>query len=79
MAVRLRIYTPNKQLILLIISVMYGPPSSLSPGYVGAGMLSAAVAGGVFASPPPASILAAILCLHNAGTLGFCFSSFILK
>ncbi|XP_029023470.2 triokinase/FMN cyclase isoform X2 [Betta splendens] len=39
-------------------------------GYVGAGMLSAAVAGGVFASPPPASILAAILCLHNAGASG---------
>lgn len=37
------------------------------PGYVGAGMLSAAVAGGVFASPPPASILAAILSLHHAG------------
>lgn len=30
-------------------------------------MLSAAVAGGVFASPPPASILAAILSLYNAG------------
>lgn len=46
-------------------------PSLLSvrllAGYVGAGMLSAAVAGGVFASPPPASILAAILSLHNAG------------
>ncbi|XP_077444163.1 triokinase/FMN cyclase isoform X2 [Stigmatopora argus] len=39
-------------------------------GYVGAGMLSAAVAGAVFASPPPASILAAILCLHNAGASG---------
>lgn len=39
----------------------------LLAGYVGAGMLSAAVAGGVFASPPPASILAAILSLHNAG------------
>lgn len=39
----------------------------LMTGYVGAGMLSAAVAGGVFASPPPASILAAILTLHNAG------------
>lgn len=39
-------------------------------GFVGAGMLSAAVAGGVFASPPPASILAAILCLHNAGASG---------
>lgn len=42
---------------------------SPSSGYVGAGMLSAAVAGGVFASPPPASILAAILSLHNAGNL----------
>lgn len=39
----------------------------VSAGYVGAGMLSAAVAGGVFASPPPASILSAILSLHNAG------------
>lgn len=34
-------------------------------------MLSAAVAGGVFASPPPASILAAIMTLHQAGILGF--------
>lgn len=39
-------------------------------GFVGAGMLSAAVAGGVFASPPPDSILAAILHLHNAGASG---------
>ncbi|XP_059210699.1 triokinase/FMN cyclase [Centropristis striata] len=39
-------------------------------GFIGAGMLSAAVAGGVFASPPPASILAAILCLHDAGASG---------
>ncbi|XP_015247117.1 PREDICTED: triokinase/FMN cyclase-like, partial [Cyprinodon variegatus] len=38
--------------------------------YIGAGMLSAAVAGGVFASPPPASILAAILSLHQAGASG---------
>ena len=30
-------------------------------------MLSAAVAGGVFASPPPGSVLAAILSLHQAG------------
>lgn len=44
-------------------------PHPVSPGYVGAGMLSAAVAGGVFASPPPASILAAILSLHNAGNV----------
>ncbi|XP_068164186.1 triokinase/FMN cyclase isoform X2 [Antennarius striatus] len=41
-------------------------------GYVGVGMLSAAVAGGVFASPPPASILAAILSVHNAGASGVC-------
>ncbi|XP_034531882.1 triokinase/FMN cyclase isoform X2 [Notolabrus celidotus] len=33
-------------------------------------MLSAAVAGGVFASPPPASILAAVLSLHSAGASG---------
>ncbi|XP_061566423.1 triokinase/FMN cyclase [Cololabis saira] len=39
-------------------------------GYIGAGMLSAAVAGGVFASPPPTSILAAILSLHHAGAAG---------
>lgn len=39
-------------------------------GFVGAGMLSAAVAGGVFASPPPDSILAAVLYLHNAGASG---------
>uniref|UniRef100_A0A8C5ALB5 Triokinase/FMN cyclase n=2 Tax=Gadus morhua TaxID=8049 RepID=A0A8C5ALB5_GADMO len=39
-------------------------------GYIGAGMLSAAVAGGVFASPPPASILAAVLHLHDAGASG---------
>ncbi|XP_033839423.1 triokinase/FMN cyclase [Periophthalmus magnuspinnatus] len=39
-------------------------------GFVGAGMLSAAVAGGVFASPPPAAILAAVLSLHRAGCSG---------
>ncbi|XP_059932986.1 triokinase/FMN cyclase [Gadus macrocephalus] len=39
-------------------------------GYVGTGMLSAAVAGGVFASPPPTSILAAVLHLHSAGASG---------
>uniref|UniRef100_A0A4W5LLZ5 DhaK domain-containing protein n=1 Tax=Hucho hucho TaxID=62062 RepID=A0A4W5LLZ5_9TELE len=33
-------------------------------------MLSAAVAGGVFASPPPASVLAAILSLRDAGVSG---------
>lgn len=45
----------------------------VSSGYIGAGMLSAAVAGGVFASPPPGSILAAILSLHNAGNVSFSF------
>ncbi|XP_068611693.1 triokinase/FMN cyclase [Brachionichthys hirsutus] len=40
--------------------------------YVGVGMLSAAVAGDVFASPPPASILAAILSVHSAGASGVC-------
>ncbi|TSL40963.1 Triokinase/FMN cyclase [Bagarius yarrelli] len=39
-------------------------------GYIGRGMLSAAVAGAVFASPPPASILAAIMTLWQSGTSG---------
>uniref|UniRef100_A0A3P8ZNV3 Triokinase/FMN cyclase n=1 Tax=Esox lucius TaxID=8010 RepID=A0A3P8ZNV3_ESOLU len=39
-------------------------------GFIGGGMLSAAVAGGVFASPPPASVLAAILALRDAGASG---------
>ena len=39
-------------------------------GYIGQGMLTAAVAGGVFASPPPASILAALRAIRSsAGTL----------
>ena len=39
-------------------------------GYVGRGMLTAAVAGAVFASPPPASILAALRAIRSpAGTL----------
>ncbi|KAG7496603.1 triokinase/FMN cyclase [Solea senegalensis] len=52
------------------VALLSGGGSGHEPahgGYVGAGMLSAAVAGGVFASPPPASILAAILSLHRAG------------
>ncbi|XP_058481426.1 triokinase/FMN cyclase [Solea solea] len=52
------------------VALLSGGGSGHEPahgGYVGAGMLSAAVAGGVFASPPPASILAAILSLHCAG------------
>ncbi|CAK6973350.1 triokinase/FMN cyclase [Scomber scombrus] len=55
------------------VALLSGGGSGHEPahgGYIGAGMLSAAVAGGVFASPPPASILAAILCLHNAGASG---------
>ncbi|XP_034020795.1 triokinase/FMN cyclase [Thalassophryne amazonica] len=55
------------------VALLSGGGSGHEPahgGYVGAGMLSAAVAGGVFASPPPASILAAILCLHRAGASG---------
>nr|XP_061816572.1 triokinase/FMN cyclase-like isoform X1 [Nerophis lumbriciformis] len=55
------------------VALLAGGGSGHEPahgGYVGAGMLSAAVAGGVFASPPPAGILAAILCLHNAGASG---------
>uniref|UniRef100_A0A3Q4BHG5 Triokinase/FMN cyclase n=1 Tax=Mola mola TaxID=94237 RepID=A0A3Q4BHG5_MOLML len=55
------------------VALLSGGGSGHEPahgGYVGAGMLSAAVAGGVFASPPPASTLAAILSLHNAGASG---------
>ncbi|CAF94050.1 unnamed protein product, partial [Tetraodon nigroviridis] len=55
------------------VALLSGGGSGHEPahgGYVGAGMLSAAVAGGVFASPPPASILSAILSLHNAGASG---------
>ncbi|XP_060764456.1 triokinase/FMN cyclase isoform X2 [Neoarius graeffei] len=39
-------------------------------GYIGKGMLSAAVAGAVFSSPPPGSILAAIMTLWQSGTSG---------
>uniref|UniRef100_A0AAQ5Y3N3 Triokinase/FMN cyclase n=1 Tax=Amphiprion ocellaris TaxID=80972 RepID=A0AAQ5Y3N3_AMPOC len=55
------------------VALLSGGGSGHEPahgGYIGAGMLSAAVAGGVFASPPPTSILAAILSLHNAGASG---------
>ncbi|XP_061664077.1 triokinase/FMN cyclase isoform X2 [Syngnathoides biaculeatus] len=55
------------------VALLSGGGSGHEPahaGYVGAGMLSAAVAGAVFASPPPASVLAAILCLHSAGASG---------
>ncbi|KAF7706318.1 triokinase/FMN cyclase [Silurus meridionalis] len=39
-------------------------------GYIGRGMLSAAVAGAVFSSPPPGSILAAIMALWQSGASG---------
>ncbi|XP_041635559.1 triokinase/FMN cyclase [Cheilinus undulatus] len=55
------------------VALLSGGGSGHEPahgGYIGAGMLSAAVAGGVFASPPPTSILAAILSLHSAGASG---------
>ncbi|KAM9408415.1 triokinase/FMN cyclase [Pholidichthys leucotaenia] len=55
------------------VALLSGGGSGHEPahgGYIGAGMLSAVVAGGVFASPPPASILAAILSLHSAGASG---------
>uniref|UniRef100_A0A1A8JP18 Triokinase/FMN cyclase n=1 Tax=Nothobranchius kuhntae TaxID=321403 RepID=A0A1A8JP18_NOTKU len=55
------------------VALLSGGGSGHEPahgGYIGAGMLSAAVAGGVFASPPPTSILAAILALHKAGASG---------
>ncbi|KAK6323005.1 hypothetical protein J4Q44_G00053440 [Coregonus suidteri] len=55
------------------VALLSGGGSGHEPahaGYIGSGMLSAAVAGGVFASPPPASVLAAILSLRDAGALG---------
>lgn len=48
------------------VAIVCGGGSGHEPafaGYVGKGCLSAAVAGSVFASPPPTSILAAILTL----------------
>ncbi|MBN3316419.1 TKFC cyclase, partial [Atractosteus spatula] len=39
-------------------------------GYIGKGMLSGVVAGAVFASPPPGSVLAAILALWRGGASG---------
>ena len=55
------------------VTLLSGGGSGHEPsqsGFVGKGMLTAAVAGGVFASPPPGSILAALRAIHNpAGTL----------
>lgn len=52
------------------VTVICGGGSGHEPfaaGFVGEGMLSAAVAGSVFASPPPTSILAAIKAVQSSG------------
>ncbi|XP_030636245.1 triokinase/FMN cyclase [Chanos chanos] len=52
------------------VALLSGGGSGHEPahaGYIGVGMLSGAVAGAVFASPPPGSILAAILTLWREG------------
>ena len=55
------------------VSLLSGGGSGHEPahaGYIGHAMLTAAVAGGVFASPPPASILTALRAIQSpAGTL----------
>ena len=55
------------------VTLLCGGGSGHEPahgGYVGQGMLTAAVAGAVFASPPPATILAALRTIRSpAGTL----------
>lgn len=53
-----------------LVTVICGGGSGHEPfaaGFVGEGMLSAAVAGSVFASPPPTSILAAIKAVQSPG------------
>ncbi|XP_063043440.1 triokinase/FMN cyclase isoform X2 [Engraulis encrasicolus] len=55
------------------VALLSGGGSGHEPahaGYIGLGMLSGVVAGGVFASPPPGSILAAIMSLWHAGASG---------
>ena len=52
----------------LQVTLLSGGGSGHEPswaGFVGQGMLSAAVAGSVFASPPPASILAALRAISS--------------
>lgn len=52
------------------MTVLSGGGSGHEPaqaGFVGPGMLSAAVSGAVFASPPPASILAALRAIRSPG------------
>ncbi|KAI2662864.1 Triokinase/FMN cyclase [Labeo rohita] len=55
------------------VALLSGGGSGHEPahaGYIGMGMLSGAVAGAVFASPPPGSVLAAILTLWKGGASG---------
>ncbi|XDV18915.1 hypothetical protein PO909_024509 [Leuciscus waleckii] len=55
------------------VALLSGGGSGHEPahaGYIGRGMLSGAVAGAVFASPPPGSVLAAILTLWKGGASG---------
>ncbi|MBN3295994.1 TKFC cyclase, partial [Amia calva] len=55
------------------VALLSGGGSGHEPahaGYIGRGMLSGAVAGAVFASPPPGSVLAAILALWRVGATG---------
>ncbi|XP_060070598.1 triokinase/FMN cyclase-like isoform X2 [Ylistrum balloti] len=55
------------------VSLLSGGGSGHEPahaGYVGPGMLTAAVAGSVFASPPPYSILAGIKAVSAPGSVG---------
>lgn len=55
------------------VTILSGGGSGHEPahgGYVGRGMLSAAIAGSVFTSPPPGDILAALRCICGpAGSL----------
>ena len=55
------------------VTLLCGGGSGHEPahgGYVGRGLLTAAVAGSVFASPPPSAILAALKAIQSpAGTL----------
>ncbi len=55
------------------VAILCGGGSGHEPafaGYVGKGCLSAAVAGSVFASPPPTSILAGLLALAESKPSG---------
>ena len=52
------------------VTILSGGGSGHEPaqaGFVGNGMLSAAVSGSVFTSPPPADILAALRCICGSG------------